>query len=61
MGNTLNQPKPPQGAQLTRKEGSLKPKNIDKLDPDKYASGLKKDNAMIGAGHADMKTPRSST
>jgi hypothetical protein len=37
MGNTLNQLKPPQGAQLTRKEGSLKPKNIDKLDPTQRA------------------------
>jgi hypothetical protein len=33
MGNALNHLKPPQGAQLTRKEGSLKRKNIDKLDP----------------------------
>jgi hypothetical protein len=30
-------------------------KKLKALDPDKYASGLKKDNAMIGAGHADMK------
>jgi hypothetical protein len=31
------------------------PKKLKVLDPEKCASGLKKDNAMIGAGHADMK------